>query len=226
VNRSLARLGQAPVAQLPPAVPASRAPMAAIFAPGLRATTLLVTLAYFLHITTYYFVLKWVPKLVVDMGYTAAAGAGVLVWANVGSVCGGSLVGLLSRRVSIKTLTIGSMLAAALMVTLFGQGWGSLAQLSLVCAFTGFCAHGGVVGLFALLARGFPTATRATGTGFAIGVGRGGAVVALIVSGFLMRAGLGLPLIALLMGSGSLLAALALALLRSQRLRGVDSPPD
>jgi MFS transporter, AAHS family, vanillate permease len=117
------------------------------------------------------------------------------------------------------------MVAAAAMVAAFGQGWGSLAQLSLVCALTGFCAHGGVVGLFAILARCYPTATRATGTGFAIGIGRGGAVVTLIISGFLMRAGLGLALIALLMGMGSLLAALALALLRSDSLRQASAPP-
>jgi benzoate transport len=219
VNRSLARLGYAAVAALPPARKSSRVPLAEIFGPGLRAATVLTTLAYFLHITTYYFVLKWVPKLVVDMGYSQAAAAGVLVWANVGSVCGGTLVGLLAQRASVKSLTMACMVAAAAMVAAFGQGWGSLAQLSLVCALTGFCAHGAVVGLFAVLARCYPTATRATGTGFAIGIGRGGAVVTLIVSGFLMRAGLGLPLIALLMGMGSLLAALALALLRSASLR-------
>jgi benzoate transport len=219
VNRSLARLGYAAVAALPPATRDRRVPLAEIFGPALRASTILTTLAYFLHITTYYFVLKWVPKLVVDMGYSQAAGAGVLVWANVGSVCGGSLVGLLARRAGIKSLTMACMLAAAAMVTVFGRGWSNLLQLSLVCALTGFCAHGAVVGLFAILARCFPTATRATGTGFAIGIGRGGAVVTLIISGFLMRAGLGLPLIALLMGTGSLLAALALSLLRNENLR-------
>lgn len=225
VNRSLARLGYAPIAQLPRAAVASRVPLAEIFGPGLRAVTLLTTLAYFLHITTYYFVLKWVPKLVVDMGYSQAAAASVLVWANVGSVCGGSLVGLLSRRARVKSLTMGFMVAAATMVAAFGQGWASLLQLSLVCGLTGFCAHGGVVGLFAILARCFPTATRATGTGFAIGIGRGGAVVTLIISGFLMRAGLGLALIALLMGMGSLLAALALAMVRSESLRSTAPPP-
>jgi MFS family permease len=139
-------------------------------------------------------------------------------------VTGGALVGLLSRRVGVKSLTMGFMVAAALMVTVFGLGWPKLLQLSVVCALTGFCAHGAVVGLFAILARCFPTPTRATGTGFAIGVGRGGAVVALIVSGFLLRAGFGLPLIALTMGMGSLLAALALALLRSEYLRRAATP--
>ena len=225
VNRALARLGHAAVRQLPPMAQVSRVPLGAIFERELLASTVLTTLAYFLHITTYYFVLKWVPKLVVDMGYTPAAGAGVLVWANVGSVTGGVLVGLLSRRAGVKTLTMAFMVAAATMVTVFGQGWSSLAQLSIVCALTGFCAHGAVVGLFAILARCFPTASRATGTGFAIGIGRGGAVVALIVSGFLLRAGLGLPLIALMMGTGSLLAALALALLRNQNLQRAPSPP-
>ena len=35
------------------------------------ATTIVVTLAYFFHITTFYFILKWIPKIVVDMGFAA-----------------------------------------------------------------------------------------------------------------------------------------------------------
>ena len=53
-------------------------------------TTLLVALAYFFHITTFYYILKWVPKIVVDMHFAASEAAGVLVWANVGGVAGRS----------------------------------------------------------------------------------------------------------------------------------------
>ena len=40
-----------------------------LFAPGLIWITLIITLAYFLQITTYYFILKWTPKVFVDMGF-------------------------------------------------------------------------------------------------------------------------------------------------------------
>jgi len=214
LNRTLTRLGYATVAALPLATPTRRAPLSAIFGRELRVTTLLTTLTYFLQITTFYFVVKWVPKLVVDLGFAAASAAGVLVWANVGGAAGGAVLGLLAPRAGVKALTITLMLASALMLAVFGAGWTSLPQLSLVCALTGFCTNGAVVGLFAILARCYPTATRATGTGFAIGVGRGGAVLAPIVGGLLFRAGHSLQFVALVMGMGSLLAAVALALLR------------
>ena len=55
---------------------------------------------------------------------------------------------------------------------------------------------------------------RASGTGFAIGVGRGGSVLAPIIAGFLFTAGYSLPTVALTLALGSLFAAAALSLLR------------
>jgi hypothetical protein len=55
---------------------------------------------------------------------------------------------------------------------------------------------------------------RASGTGFAVDIGRGGAVLAPIVSGFLFEAGISLPTVALIMSLGALLAAMALTFLK------------
>ena len=96
------------------------------------------------------------------------------------------------------------------MVTLFGRGQADLAQLSLVCAATGFCTNAGIVGMYGILAQAFPTYLRATGTGFAVGVGRAGSVLAPIIAGFLFRDGYGLQFVSVAMSVGSLVAALAL----------------
>ena len=65
-----------------------------------------------------------------------------------------------------------------------------------------------------MFAKVFPTHVRATGTGFAIGLGRGGAVLAPVIAGYLFHAGLALQTVALAMASGSLLAAAALLTLK------------
>jgi MFS family permease len=214
LNRTLARIGHPAVTALPaPVAAALRRSTRDLFRAGLLRITLLVTLAYFLHITTFYFILKWVPKIVVDMGFAAASAAGVLVWANVGGATGGVVLGLLTQRLGLKRLTILLMVASTVMVVYFGRGQSDLAGLSLICAVTGFCTNGGVVGLYAILARAYPTDLRASGTGFAIGVGRAGAMVAPIIAGYLFKAGHGLQTVAVVMGSGSLFAALALAML-------------
>jgi len=214
VNRSLVRMGHEPIPQLPAvSLEARKRSVTDIFSPQLIRITVLVTLAYFLHITTFYFILKWVPKIVVDMGFTPSSAAGVLVWANVGGASGGAVLGLLSLRFGLKHLTMLVLVLSTVMVSVFGRGQADLAQLSLVCAVTGFCTNAGVVGIYGILAQAFPTYVRATGTGFAIGIGRAGAMLAPIIAGYLFRGGYGLQFVAIAMSVGSLVGAVALWLL-------------
>jgi len=214
VNRSLGRMGHSPVAELPEvSAEARKRSVFDIFSPQLLRVTVLVTLAYFLHITTFYFILKWVPEIVADMGFTASSAAGVLVWANVGGATGGAVLGLLSLRFGLKHLTMLVLMMSTIMLAVFGHGQANVAQLSLICAITGFFTNAGVVGLYGLFAQMFPTHVRATGTGFAVGFGRGGAVLAPIIAGNLFHAGYGLEFVAIAMGVGSLVAAIALWLL-------------
>jgi benzoate transport len=215
INRALARMRHAAIAALPsipPGVP--KRSVSEIFAPALIVTTLLSTLAYFFHIMTFYFIMKWVPKIVVDMHFPASAAAGVLIWANVGGALGGTLLGLLSQRVGVKPLTIGVMLLSVVMVILFGRSRPDLNELSLLCAGAGFFTNAAIIGLYAIFAQAFPTQVRATGTGFAIGIGRGGSVLAPITAGLLFKWGYTLPTVAVYMAMGSLVGAGILALLR------------
>lgn len=215
VNHALGRLGQPPIDALPPVDSKALKPsFAALFAPGLARTTILLTLGYFCHIMTFYFILKWVPKIVVDMGYAASAAGGVLVWANVGGLLGALLLSALSWRIAIRPLVIVAMVASTCLVTLFGQEQTTLAGLSLIAAAAGFCTNGAVVGLYALVAQSFPTAVRAGGTGIVIGVGRGGAALGPILAGFLFSLDVSLPWVAFAMALGSLVGAALLIPLR------------
>lgn len=217
INVLLARYGHQPVNALPRQEGTSpKASAATLFGPGLARVTCLLVAAYFAHIMTFYFILKWVPKIVVDMGYAPSAAGGVLVWANVGGLCGALLLGLLSWRIGIRTLVITAMLASTVMVAIFGQGQTSIAGLALVAAAAGFFTNAGVVGLYAIIAQSFPTSVRGSGTGVVIGIGRGGAALGPIIAGFLFSMDFGLPAVALAMASGSLIAAAALLLLRQK----------
>lgn len=210
-NRILGRMGHPPVDALPveDAAPA-KVPLVALFSPALQRPTILLTLAYLAHIMTFYFILKWIPKIVTDMGFAPSAAAGVLVWASIGGAIGSLLLGLLTARLPLLRLTIIAMLASTALVAIFGAGQGSLAGLSAVAALAGFATNAGVVGLYALIAQSFPTAVRATATGVVIGVGRGGSALAPALAGLLFAQGHSLQTVALLMGLGSVVGALAL----------------
>lgn len=207
-------MGHEAIATLPPlAAQVRQRALADLFSPALRLTTLLCALACFFHMMTFYFILKWIPKIVADMHFPAAAAAGVLVWANVGGATGGAVLGFLSQKIGLKPLTIAVMVLSTIMVVLFGHAGPDLNELSLLCAVAGFFTNAGIVGLYAIYAQAFPTHVRATGTGVSIGLGRGGAAFGPIAAGFLFNAGYVLPTVATYIALGSLLAAAVLALL-------------
>lgn len=211
INRTLQRMQHPPIQSLPPvAESAARPGYMALFSPGQARTTILLTLSYFSHIMTFYFIVKWIPKLVVDMGFASSLAGSVLVWTSAGGAIGTLVVGFLALRYSVRGLVIASLLLAAVMVVWFGQGQADLAQLSIVGGAAGFTTTAAVVGMYALFARAFPTELRASGTGFGIGFGRGGSVLGPVVAGFLLAAGIGLPTVAILMAMGSLVAAVLL----------------
>jgi MFS family permease len=100
------------------------------------------------------------------------------------------------------------------MVSLFGVTPHNLTMLSVVCAASGFFINAAIVGMYALFAQAFPTHVRATGTGFAIGLGRGGSFLAPVIAGLLFDKGFNLSTVAIVMGLGSTMAAIVLLLLK------------
>jgi MFS family permease len=215
INKAMVRMGHPTTDALPTVAADVRQRSASdIFGPGLIGITFIVTLAYFFHITTFYFILKWVPKIVADFGFAPSSAAGVLVWTNVGGAIGGAVLGLLTLRFGVKGLTIVVMVLSTVMVALFGRTPPDLQQLSMICAAAGFCTNAAIVGMYAIIAQVFPTHVRASGTGFAVGVGRGGSVLAPIIAGFLFTYGYSLPSVALTMSFGSLVAAGILSFLK------------
>jgi benzoate transport len=222
INAILKRMGHAAIDKLPddePGVPESS--WRDLFSPQLARTTVLLTVGYLAHIMTFYYILKWIPKIVVDMGFTASLAGGVLVWANVGGAAGSMLLGWLTHYYRVRILVIIALAGAFVMINVFGQGQASLSQLALVAAVAGFFTNSAVVGMYALFAQSFPTHLRAGGTGFVIGVGRAGAALGPVIAGVLFQGGYGLQAVSFVMALGSLIAVLMLFMLRDRASQGV-----
>jgi MFS family permease len=210
INKTLRRLGHATVDALPAvSADARKRSSGDLFRPPLLIVTVLCTAAYFFHITTFYYIVKWVPTIVVGMGFAPSSAGYVLSWLNVGGATGGTVLGLLSQRFSLKALTITVMLLSTIAVTLFGRSPADLTKLILICMVAGFCTNAAITGMYAIFAKAFPTHVRASGTGVAVGIGRGGSVLAPIIAGFLFGS-YELPTVSLIMGLGSLIAAIVL----------------
>ena len=185
-----------------------------LFSRKYMATTLLLAIAYFLHIANFYFILKWVPDIIVRMGFDASNAGDIITMASVGGLLGCMVFALVGRRMNLKFLTITIFVLSWLGTIVFGQVPENLLVIAVVVAIAGFFINAGIVGMYTLAAQLFPTHLRASGTGFIVGFGRGGSMLSPIVAGFLFDAALGLPVVAPVTASGSILAALALVKLK------------
>lgn len=216
INRVLTRFGLARMTALQDSKPGeSRAALIEIFRPALIRTTLLLTLAYLTHVAAYYYFVKWVPKLIVDMGFDPGAAAGVLTNAMLGGAVGGGVLGLVALKTGMRWATIGALAGAFVMLNIFGMAPRDLQVLGWIAAGTAFFSNAAAVGFYALLAMAFPPNVRATGTGFGIGFGRAGAVMGPAVAGMLFAGGMGLQGASLIISAGSLLAIVAIYLVRA-----------
>lgn len=215
INRTLSQLGHVALDRLP-SLPDddTRSTLPALFRNDYARFTVLLTVAYFAQIMLFYFVVKWVPKIVVDMGYTDAEAGRVLVAANVGNLAAAVLIGLLAQSLPLRKLVIGSMIAGFVAICVFGAGLSGLTQISIAVAIAAFFINAGVVGMYPIMTDTFPTHLRASGIGFVIGMGRGGSAVGPVIAGLLFAWGSGLFVVSAVMGAGGLIAATMIALLR------------
>jgi len=215
INATMKRLGHAAIEQLPSIEEAARKVSTSfLFSRAMIATTILVTAIYFLHVVTLYYILKWTPKVVVDMGFPAYLAGEALTAASLGGALGCVFFGVLSTRFSLKALTIFTFAMAWVFTAIFGRAPAELGTIKLYVGMAGFFVNAGIVGMYAILANVFPTHARASGTGFSIGIGRGGSVLSPIIAGFLLEGGLDLPGVSLIMGAGSVIAAVLLLFLK------------
>lgn len=212
VSQLMARLGHEDVQITPQArqEAAEKLPFSALWKGQFGRITALLIIAYFAHILTFYFLAKWIPKVVVDMGFAPSAAGGVLVWTNVGGAAGALLFSALVVFMDPRRLTILFLLLSAAAVALFGQSPKDLTMLSLVAAIAGFFANAVIIGIYAITAASYPASLRAGGTGAVIGVGRGGAALGPVIAGYLFTAGWSLPLVAFTMAIGSVIGAVAI----------------
>ncbi len=196
VNRILAKLGKDTLAALP-AIGAEDVSQKAGFAPTilklLAKDQLKVTLTlwstFFLCFAALYFLMSWIPKLMEDTGFSAEVGRQAFFLFNLGGVVGVFLLGLLATRWKLTNVIFLMLSLSAVGMVLFGLYPGRL-TLSLSLIFViGLLQQGGFVGLYAAAAKAYPTDIRSTGIGWAVGLGRSGAVAGPAVAGYLIAAG-------------------------------------
>jgi benzoate transport len=193
LNALLRRMGRPEITTLPePAQVQQRNQRSALLQllSGSNATATIGSwLSFFLVMMAFYFVLSWTPKLLVSAGMSAGQGITGGVLLNVGGIGGGVVFGALGSRLSLGRMIVGCLLATCALLVLFGTFATTLVPALLIAILLGASIFGCMIGLYALAPLLYPAATRTTGMGWAIGVGRIGGIAAPAVAGLLVDFG-------------------------------------
>ena len=195
INRILARMKRAPIDALPAATasvvdtasPASS--WTAVLRAPLTRRTLALWVAFFLVMGSFYFVVSWTPKLLVQAGLSASQGVTGGVLLNLGGIAGASLFSLLSTRFRLRNLLGATLLLGGALMVVFGTNTGSLGIGMTVAVFLGAVINACVAGMYALSPTPYPAEIRTTGIGLAVGIGRLGAILSPMTVGALLDDG-------------------------------------
>jgi len=145
---------------------------------------------FFFGLFTLYFMMSWIPYMFENSGYTRDQGGQAFSLFNIGAIIGVILLGSLATRLPLSASCGAFLSCSALLMLVFSN-----TDLSFVGSLTlilviGIFMQGGFTGLYACAAKMYPSSIRATGVGWAIGVGRIGAVIGPALAGFLIEGGM------------------------------------
>jgi predicted MFS family arabinose efflux permease len=155
-----------------------------------RALTFRLWTTFLFVYSALYFLMSWIPVLVEDSGYTFADGREAFLLFNLGGMLGIYLMGALSTRFKLTNIISALMFAAAVGMVLFAFVPRELNLLLVIVFAVGILLQGGFTGLYGAAAKAYPTEIRSTGIGWAIGVGRIGAILGPLTAGYLIAGGL------------------------------------
>lgn len=160
--------------------------MLTLVTPAHRRVTLTLWTTFFLCFAALYFLMSWIPKLMVDAGYSESVGRDAFLLFNLGGVLGIYLLGGLSTQFKLTNLIFGLLALAAAGMVVFALVPAEKNLLLVLIFVVGLCQQGGFTGLYSAAAKAYPTEIRSTGIGWCIGLGRSGAVIGPAVAGYLI----------------------------------------
>jgi MFS transporter, AAHS family, 4-hydroxybenzoate transporter len=190
-------------------------PVRHLFREGRTLATLLLWVVFFMSLLDIYFLALWLPTVLHDLGASVSMAVLIGSMLQVGGVVGTFALGSVIDRFSFRALAL-VYLGAVFAVGAIGQLGQAAVPVSIAIFAAGFCVVGGQIAANALTAGYYPTSVRATGVGWALGIGRIGSIIGPLVAGLLIDAKWSTG--ALFMAAAAAAACAALASLLLSRL--------
>lgn len=166
---------------------AAKGSVLAIFQEGRAPITLLLWTAYFLSLGLISLLGAWLATIFLELGdIPLSIWAGYSLLSFLGGITGTSTVGFLMDRFGRARILVGLFFVDAVALAMLGMvPFGSTTFIIMILVW-GYCQAGGQAGLNAICAQVYPTQIRASGVGWAFGMGRVGGIALPAVGGAML----------------------------------------
>ncbi|MCL6231568.1 MFS transporter [Acinetobacter amyesii] len=191
------------------------APLKALFQQGRSFSTFMFWIAFFMCLLMVYALGSWLPKLMIQAGYSLGASMIFLFALNIGGMVGAIGGGALADRFHIKKVLSIMFMCGALALILLGFNSPQMVLYTLI-AVAGAATIGSQILLYTFVAQYYPTTVRSTGMGWASGIGRIGAIVGPVLTGALLTMNLPHQMNFLVIAIPSVIASLAIFMVNLQ----------
>jgi AAHS family 4-hydroxybenzoate transporter-like MFS transporter len=191
-------------------------PVKHLFRDGRAAGTLLLWVVFFCNLLVLYFLINWLPSVLRAAGLPIERAIIATVVLNAGGIVGGLALGRAVDRHGAFRILLASYCLAALSVAMIGIAGTEVSTIMASVFVAGFFVIGTQFCMNALAAGAYPTSVRATGVGYALGVGRIGSVLGPVIGGVLLSFGWSGGTLLLAAAVPAAACAAAVALLRLQ----------
>ncbi|MBZ4486431.1 MFS transporter [Microbacterium sp. cx-55] len=222
LERSAGHLSTSPPLVVAPVAPAASARdrLAALWAPGLGRRTASLWIVWFCVNFSYYGAFIWIPTILVSQGYDLVRSFGFTLLITLAQLPGYLVAAWAierwGRRITLVVFLAGSAVSAVLFGVSSGEVMVIVTGMSL--SFFNLGAWGA---LYAVTPETYPTPLRATGSGWAAGIGRIASILAPLSVPPLLALG-GAPLLFVVFAAFFVIAGAATFGLADRRGRALD----
>jgi len=167
----------------------AHAPVVALFQDGLATPTVLIWVLYFMNLLVLYTLSNWLPTIVTGAGMPLSTAIAAASFYQLGGVVGGLLFAFCCDRFGSRRIMPAIFLGTSVFCFLIGAA-GQNPNLVVGAATTaGLFVIGGQAAANAFVGNYYPSHVRASGIGWALGIGRLGGILGPYVIGMLLEAG-------------------------------------
>ncbi|MEH7097931.1 MFS transporter [Neobacillus vireti] len=163
-------------------------PVFTLFKESRGISTILFWIAFFMSLLMVYGLNTWLPKLMTTAGFPLGSSLSFLLALNIGATIGAFVMGWLADTWGAKRILILFYSLAALTIMCLGYSH-NMFLLYLLVALAGAATIGTQNIANSYVSQYYPISMRSTGLGWALGIGRIGAIVGPTVGGILLSSG-------------------------------------